>query len=128
MGLPKKQLLEEIHKESDLEKKFELVVNSILDSNEISRTSATKEDLKDLELRLLRELGGRIDANQKEVNGKFDSLQKEVNGKFDSLQKDLNGKFDSLQKEINAQTWKFLGGLAALPVLYKVVDFLLAHK
>ena len=117
MGLPKKQLLEEIHKESDLEKKFELVVNSILDSNEISRTSATKEDLKDLELRLLRELGGRIDANQKEVNGKFDSLQK-----------DLNGKFDSLQKEINAQTWKFLGGLAALPVLYKVVDFLLAHK
>jgi len=89
---------------------------------------ATKEDLKDLELRLLRELGGRIDANQKEVNGKFDSLQKEVNGKFDSLQKDLNGKFDSLQKEINAQTWKFLGGLAALPVLYKVVDFLLAHK
>ena len=67
---------------------------------------ATKEDLKDLELRLLRELGGRIDANQKEVNGKFDSLQ----------------------KEINAQTWKFLGGLAALPVLYKVVDFLLAHK
>jgi hypothetical protein len=63
MSLARK-LREQIESEPDLEKKIRLLTDAMTDAVELPHNIATTEHLKDLEIRLMREIA----ANQKEVN------------------------------------------------------------
>ena len=80
-----RKLRDQIESEPDLEKKIKLLTEAVTESVELPHNIATTEHLKDLEIRLMREIA----LNQKEVNTRFESLTREMNARFESLSKEM---------------------------------------
>jgi hypothetical protein len=105
-----KKLREQIEGEPDLEKKIKLLTEAVADSVELPHNIATTEHLKDLEIRMMREIA----ANQKEINMRLDSMGKETNARFESLNKDMNVRFESLGKEMAVHSRWIVGLIVGL--------------
>jgi hypothetical protein len=86
-----RKLREQIESETSLERKIQLLTEAVTDSIELPHNIATTEHLKDLEIRMSRDINTRFDSITKEMNARFEAITKEMNTRFDAQTKWMVG-------------------------------------